>query len=200
MGTAREQIIRTGLKLFLKKSFKEVTLKELLAETGLSKGAFYHHFASKEAVFLEVVDIYMLKVQDDLYTNIQADNLRDFFATYVRLVKAKMEDLEAMFPGEESVLINYFQLAFGAQRLLPHFKEMVEQKFKEELVIWEQAFRRAQANGEVASHLDPVLFAEILVAVIDGAGIRQVLREDLGGMQEELMKKFDGLYALLRSK
>ncbi len=55
MKDTKEHIIKTSLKLFARKSFKEVTLKEIVDETGLSKGAFYHYFESKEKVFEEVV-------------------------------------------------------------------------------------------------------------------------------------------------
>jgi AcrR family transcriptional regulator len=59
MNDTKEHIITTSLKLFLQKNFKEVTMKEIVNATRLSKGAFYHYFESKEKVFKEVVRHFM---------------------------------------------------------------------------------------------------------------------------------------------
>jgi TetR/AcrR family transcriptional repressor of nem operon len=40
MSGAKDHILLTSLKLFLQKSFKEVTMKEIVNKTGLSKGVF----------------------------------------------------------------------------------------------------------------------------------------------------------------
>jgi len=44
MSDTKTHILMVSLKLFLQKNFKEVTMKEIVKETGLSKGAFYHYF------------------------------------------------------------------------------------------------------------------------------------------------------------
>ena len=54
---SKEHILITAFSLFLQKSFKEVTMKEIVKETGLSKGAFYHYFESKEQLFLELLQL-----------------------------------------------------------------------------------------------------------------------------------------------
>ena len=58
MNDTREHIIKTSLKLFLQKNCKEVTMKEIVDATELSKEAFYHYFESKEKVFEEVTRFY----------------------------------------------------------------------------------------------------------------------------------------------
>jgi AcrR family transcriptional regulator len=46
----------------MQKSYKAVTLKDLIAATGLSNGAFYHYFENKEQLFKEVADHYMIRM------------------------------------------------------------------------------------------------------------------------------------------
>jgi TetR/AcrR family transcriptional repressor of nem operon len=48
MADTRDQILTTAFKLFFEKGYKEVTMSELVKETGLSKGAFYHYFLYSE--------------------------------------------------------------------------------------------------------------------------------------------------------
>ena len=49
-------ILDTAAKLFLQKGYDKTTLQDIIDATKLSKGAIYHHFASKEAILIAVVD------------------------------------------------------------------------------------------------------------------------------------------------
>ena len=49
-------ILDTATRLFLQKGYDETTLQDIIDATKLSKGAIYHHFVSKEAILIAVVD------------------------------------------------------------------------------------------------------------------------------------------------
>ena len=49
-------ILDTASTLFLQKGHDKTTLQDIINATKLSKGAIYHHFASKEAILIAVVD------------------------------------------------------------------------------------------------------------------------------------------------
>ena len=51
-----QRILDTAAKLFLQKGYDKTTLQDIIDATKLSKGAIYHHFASKEAILIAVVD------------------------------------------------------------------------------------------------------------------------------------------------
>lgn len=55
---AREILIRKGMELLTEKGFINTGLTELLAETNIPKGSFYHYFKSKDAFGLEVLQTY----------------------------------------------------------------------------------------------------------------------------------------------
>lgn len=50
------RILDTAERLFIEKGYDRASLQEILEATGLSKGAIYHHFASKEEIFYAVCD------------------------------------------------------------------------------------------------------------------------------------------------
>lgn len=58
MSTA-EQIVETAFRLFLSHGYDGTGVNQILSEAGLSKGAFYHHFASKHQLYEAVVDRYL---------------------------------------------------------------------------------------------------------------------------------------------
>ncbi|WP_156286636.1 TetR/AcrR family transcriptional regulator [Oceanivirga salmonicida] len=49
-------ILETASKLFIKKGYDNTTIQDILNETKLSKGAIYHHFKSKDDIFLKICD------------------------------------------------------------------------------------------------------------------------------------------------
>jgi len=50
---SRERIYETSIDLFARKGFDETSVTAICREAGCSVGAFYHHFASKDAVIEE---------------------------------------------------------------------------------------------------------------------------------------------------
>ena len=50
------KILDTAERLFIEMGYDRASLQEIIDETGLSKGAIYHHFASKEDIFYSVCD------------------------------------------------------------------------------------------------------------------------------------------------
>lgn len=46
----RQQLLDTAERLFCQKGYEQTSVQDILSEMGLSKGGFYHHFASKEEV------------------------------------------------------------------------------------------------------------------------------------------------------
>jgi TetR/AcrR family transcriptional repressor of nem operon len=55
----KERLIRAGAKLFYENGFHGTTVDAVLAEAGVPKGSFYHHFGSKDAFGQAVLNRYM---------------------------------------------------------------------------------------------------------------------------------------------
>jgi len=47
----RARLLEVGWRLFAERGFEATSTSTLLAEAGVSKGALYHHFSSKQALF-----------------------------------------------------------------------------------------------------------------------------------------------------
>lgn len=52
------KILDTSLHLFLKKGYDKTTIQDIVNELGMSKGAIYHHFKSKEEILNALGDHY----------------------------------------------------------------------------------------------------------------------------------------------
>jgi AcrR family transcriptional regulator len=57
----RNRILRSARRLFNRKGFAEVTIDEIMAEAGLTRGGFYKHFTSKDDLYSEAISQFMCK-------------------------------------------------------------------------------------------------------------------------------------------
>jgi AcrR family transcriptional regulator len=54
-SSTTERIHSAAIRLFVVRSYAEVTLDQVAEQAGLTKGAIYHHFKGKEALYLAVL-------------------------------------------------------------------------------------------------------------------------------------------------
>ena len=50
----RERILRCAHQLFNRRGFTDVSIDEIMAAAGLTRGGFYHHFKTKEDLLLQI--------------------------------------------------------------------------------------------------------------------------------------------------
>jgi TetR/AcrR family transcriptional repressor of nem operon len=58
-ANVKEQIVTTSMELLHSKGFNATSVQDITDAAGVPKGSFYNHFASKEALGLEVVQRYV---------------------------------------------------------------------------------------------------------------------------------------------
>ena len=64
----RTRILQSAMKLFSETGFDATGVAEICGTAGVSKGAFYHHFETKQAVFLQLLEDWLQQVDADLQT------------------------------------------------------------------------------------------------------------------------------------
>jgi AcrR family transcriptional regulator len=47
----RDNLVKVATRLFAEQGYEDTSVEDVLAATGVSRGALYHHFAGKEALF-----------------------------------------------------------------------------------------------------------------------------------------------------
>jgi len=52
----REKLLKAARRLFVEKSYAETSTPEIAEKAGVTRGALYHHFADKQALFQAVVE------------------------------------------------------------------------------------------------------------------------------------------------
>ncbi|MFF3923329.1 TetR/AcrR family transcriptional regulator [Paenibacillus lactis] len=68
------QILTVALNLFMQKGYEQTSIQDIINELGgLTKGAIYHHFKSKEEIWQAVID-HAFRGVDEMLSGIRDDN------------------------------------------------------------------------------------------------------------------------------
>lgn len=202
MNTTKEHIVLIASKLFLQKNFKEVTMKEIVTETGLSKGAFYHYFESKEQLFLEVLDYFFQQVFHN-YESYSKESFYQFYHDYIddtiNLTRKYLANFD-IGQNEISLTLNYFSLMFDALRLFPEFREKVIAGFNQEIDYWTKAVERARSKGEIKSAMTDKEIGELFLYLSDGVGMHMIMRgETIENMVIPFQHLWDKFYEQIKA-
>jgi AcrR family transcriptional regulator len=60
----RNRILDAATQLFSKTGYDATGVAEICQSAGVSKGAFYHHFSTKQAVFIELLNSYLTSIDN----------------------------------------------------------------------------------------------------------------------------------------
>jgi AcrR family transcriptional regulator len=193
MSDTREYIITTSLKLFLKKNFKEVTMKEIVNATGLSKGAFYHYFESKEKVFEEVVKHFYSHFLISDYSNFPKTSLKTFYEHYIKVLNS---------PDEfDNVDIDKNILIFlsEASKKIPDFSEIYAVQRGKERRAWTEIIETAKKNKEITTAIPSEDLAIMFLLLSDATVLDTVTQKQGHDALKDIEKYWEHLYSLLKT-
>ena len=200
MNNSKEHILITSLNLFLQKSFKEVTMKEIVDQSGLSKGAFYHYFSSKEQVFAEVMAHFYTDLLLTDYSKFSQSSLNDFYTDYLSEKNLKISSSKIVGSNKEKAFTsNHYFLIFDAMKLLPDFKKQRAKQQKDELKAWIKIISVAKESKEIRSQMSDEELAKLFIYAAKGAGISCIMDDKYDNSRKEIRTLWDSLYNSLRN-
>lgn len=199
MTNTKEHIIKTSLYLFLQKSYRDVTMKEIVKKTGLSKGAFYHYFTSKEELFREIVHLFFSMGVID-YSKFNQKSLKAFYSDYLTYIDLSFKEIYRLFDSseEEKTSFNFFFIMFEAISKLPEFLEMELEQFKRSLSAWKKVIKKSKENKEISSSSSDTHIAKLFLYCTDGVFIRYMNNERKMTYKALLAESFNTIYQNLR--
>ena len=169
-----QRILTTASKLFLEKGYEKTSLQDIIRETGLSKGAIYHHFSSKEAIFETICnqigqenEIRLSKIRDDAALTGE-EKLRKIFRSAI--LHPNQKEAFHIMPY---LLDHPRYLAMQMQEILHISVPEYIQPILELMGIWLQPISRPTTPEEMRAR--GVVFNQIT----QGCGLGTLLEEDL---------------------
>lgn len=89
-----EQILLVSANLFTKKGYEKTSIQDIIDELGMSKGAIYHHFKSKEEILNAVMEkqfSFVAQMLNHLVQNMEAKNAKEKLTHILEQIVADQE-------------------------------------------------------------------------------------------------------------
>ncbi len=93
----RGHILDAAVKRFSVAGYDAASVDEICAEAGVSKGAFYHHFPTKQAVFLALMQDWLAMIDLGMET-VRKDTVPETLITMTNLLPGVFEAAENRLP------------------------------------------------------------------------------------------------------
>lgn len=172
----KQHIVHEAFKLFYENGFKSTSINDVMKATKMTKGAFYHHYKSKQQLGLEVIKIKIQKrVQDGMITPLQESGnaieiLENTFLNRIR--SFPLYDKQNGCPMNNFIneIGNYevsYQLAL---------KSIIE-KWKSALV---NLIEKGKEQDNIKNEIPSESVAIYLISAFEGIrGIRKIYEDDM---------------------
>ena len=157
----REQIMDAARRCFLRNGFRETSMTDLFAESGLSSGAFYGYFAGKDELIIAIAQENFHEVVGMIHTVAQETDgsIGDAVADAIEVVNARHAE-----KGLGGIAVQVWAEALRNPRLAAQFVPMFEELHEEIAAV----VRRHQEAGAFDANVSAAAFSRILVSIVSG--------------------------------
>ncbi|MDI1355972.1 MAG: TetR/AcrR family transcriptional regulator [bacterium] len=188
----KEKVIQIGLNLFCSKGYGNVGLDEICTETGMTKGAFYNAFESKENFLLITLGSFdksnterITKVLTPNHKVKAIDQLQDFYNVMLKM-QPKMNYMGCM--------VNNMMSELGA--INEKVADATCKGFEKIIGAVEPCVKRAQKEGDINPDYDSKEMAALLHATFYGV----LTRSKSLGSNKKGFKTMELLFNNLKQK
>lgn len=186
----RSKIMESAIKLFSIRGYNDASVDDMCKDAGISKGAFYHHFKSKQALFLALLDGWLQAIDNA----IEASKDKTVPETFMQMTEAFPYIFETA--GENLPMFLEFWMQASRdekiwqasvapyRRYQKHFSSLIKKGVDEGSFV--------DVNPELASRMIiSTAMGLLLQSLLDpkGAKWEKVARESTNMLVNSLLKK-----------
>jgi AcrR family transcriptional regulator len=165
----RTHILEAALKRFANHGYNAASVDDICAEAGVSKGAFYHHFPSKQAVFLELLNEWLATIDAGL------ESARK--TTVPATLLAFTDTLPSIFVSADGRLPMFLEFWLQASRDQAVWEATIApyQRYQQFFTV---LVEQGQAEGSFRAEIDAPSSAKAIVALAVGLLLQGLLTPD----------------------
>jgi len=165
---SKENIVKVAFILFLEKGYKEVTIKNIMDATNLSKGAIYYYFSSKEEIYEATLDQYYFKILNNDLAQMITGVFKKDIETLYHFAADLFYTIETLSPsGLDFPIRNFFsfqlesennaQVRHNILETLEHYRKDVQ-----------NLVRHAMNSKQIRNDLDVEAVAFQIISLMEG--------------------------------
>ena len=189
--STKETLLDTAIRLICLNGYKSTSLDDILKESGVGKGNFYHYFKSKEALGYAIIDRIIQRFTGEVLEPVfQARDLPP-------LERIERFFDHAVWGQRKSQCVGgcpMGNLAMELSDVHEGFRQRLAQVFHLWRMRIEEALVEAKSDGVLVARANPESLSRFLVASLEGAILLTKVKKEIGVMDqciEELRAHLD---------
>ncbi|MDR1707105.1 MAG: TetR/AcrR family transcriptional regulator [Prevotella sp.] len=194
----RDFILLEAFKLYATKTYEQASFTELEEKTGLTRGAIMYYFKTKEILFTEVCDKFLLKessILDKLEVKAnEVSSLNHFISEYISIVSDLKEYMKNL--GIKNYNKAFINVTLQATFYYPSFEIKASKWQTMQIYLWKNMIKKAIQSGEIRSDIDCDVVADLFEDVYCGisyAGLVYPDGIDINRLQNALKFVYNSL-------
>ena len=195
----KEYILNKAFEVFMAVGYDSASMTVLQKELGMSRGAMYRYYKSKDELFFAAVDRYVFEILernvpifDDNITVKERIELTYRHLQSVGKFLDKIDNIDIKF-------LNFTALVIQAAKRYPGFLDRLKKYKLRVLQAWETAFKNSIKKGEIRNDVNSVIMAQLFVRLIsytDESG--EIHKDFLSGIKSG-QRVMNYIYSLIKT-
>lgn len=155
MNPSKKKILDKAFTLFITNSYDSVSMRDIQDAAVVSRGAIYHHFKSKEEIYEDVLQEYLLPIFVNYSTVVDNTNctLMEAIQSSVKARQSHIAVLKDIVSFKEADFY-FFKFIYQAIEHSQTFKEKINLLTEKEFNTWRAIIQTAMRKGEIRSDID----------------------------------------------
>ena len=155
---SRERLLHEAERLFMAHGFAAVSTREICAAAGVKQPSLYHHFGSKEALYLAVVQRWFAA---------RGAGIQQAIASGTSL-REQLHGIALLLWSDTAG--EYQAMQRDAMMNMPpeHLQQTGQMVWETLLIPLVDLFSAARTRGDLPEHADPLVLTQIFWALVDG--------------------------------
>ncbi|MGJ4891946.1 TetR/AcrR family transcriptional regulator [Bradyrhizobium sp. HKCCYLRH3099] len=192
MAARRDEILRSAAACFARQGFHQTTIADVIAESGLSAGGIYGHFASKEELIQAIGEHRHAR---DAALLAAARDSQDPLEGLRAIARASLADMQK----EEGLRSRRIALQLWAEALRDDaVRDQVVDGVRKPIAVIAELLQRGQRLGVIDRAVNPRSMARTMVAMFQGFVLQRLWGEPFS--PAEALASFEVLLAGLAPK
>ena len=161
--STRSEILAAAVRVFSRKGYHAASLRDILQDLGITKGAFYHHWASKEDLALEI----LRKMKE-----VVAEKGEGFIKN-CSMARERITALFALYKDlsvreEWQFMRLYVAFSHGIRAGNKRLRAEMLEGFLQHGQLWTDFLEQGQQEGSVRKDLSATALSELIFVAITG--------------------------------
>lgn len=183
----KELLFKAAFKQFVTKQFDGVSISDIEAASGLSRGAIFYYCKSKLDLYKQAVAYYVVNAQDprQKISTIEGCTLLEYINHYVESVEMTMNGLIEILelPSKDHASRSYLSTMLQICTLFSELKEQNARNIRNDIARWVSVISSAMEHGEVKNDIDVLNMARQFVYTFYGLSLSEAFMQGLNTQQ-----------------